>query len=161
MAWRKANPEKYCAVKKRAYEKRKAETGKTGYEDPEKKKSRMAIYRDEHREKLRQQSRDRYHRMAATEEGRLYWLALVHRRLDKGSLVSAAMLREVIEEQTQDGKVFCFYCHESVDKYHIDHMKPLSRGGKSTKDNLCVACPTCNLSKHTQTAEEFMERRAV
>jgi hypothetical protein len=32
---------------------------------------------------------------------------------------------------------------------HIDHIKPWSRGGKTTLDNLKTACRNCNLLKHT------------
>jgi len=32
---------------------------------------------------------------------------------------------------------------------HIDHIKPISRGGDNHPDNLQVLCKKCNLSKHT------------
>jgi len=51
----------------------------------------------------------------------------------------------------------CFYCSVSIEENsHLDHKLPLSRGGKHTWSNLCLACPSCNLRKHTKTAEEFM-----
>lgn len=56
---------------------------------------------------------------------------------------------------TRDGYV-CYYCGTTSGKFHIDHMIPLSRGGVNTMDNLTVACQTCNLRKHTLTAEEFV-----
>jgi len=50
----------------------------------------------------------------------------------------------------------CAYCITPLDAgYHVDHKMPLSRGGSNWPDNLCVACPTCNLRKHDKTAEEF------
>lgn len=62
--------------------------------------------------------------------------------------------------EKQDGK--CFYCGEliysSFDKeLHVDHKIPLSRGGKNDISNIALACSKCNLSKHTQTAEEFLK----
>lgn len=55
----------------------------------------------------------------------------------------------------QNGK--CLYCGCSIrEKYHMDHMVPLSRGGLHCWTNVCLACPTCNLSKNDKTAEEFM-----
>ncbi len=60
---------------------------------------------------------------------------------------------------TQGGR--CYYCSVSIEKeYHIDHMTPLSRGGSNWPENLCLACPRCNLSKHTKTAEEFQNADA-
>lgn len=51
----------------------------------------------------------------------------------------------------------CYYCSISIeDKYHIEHMTPLSRGGSNWIDNICLACVRCNLSKHTKTSEEFL-----
>lgn len=54
----------------------------------------------------------------------------------------------------------CYYCTISIEeKYHIDHMTPITRSGSNWVDNLCLACPRCNLTKHTQTAEEFIEQK--
>lgn len=37
--------------------------------------------------------------------------------------------------------------------FEIDHIVPLSAGGETTADNLCLSCPTCNRQKGTrQTA---------
>lgn len=39
----------------------------------------------------------------------------------------------------------CFYCGE--ESKHIDHIVPLSRGGRHSIGNLTQACASCNLSK--------------
>lgn len=45
----------------------------------------------------------------------------------------------------------CAYCRSperlSVASFEIDHIIPLSAGGKTQPDNLCLACPTCNRYK--------------
>ena len=42
----------------------------------------------------------------------------------------------------------CRYCGEDVsEKYHIDHVYPLSKGGETSFGNLVVSCPRCNLAK--------------
>jgi hypothetical protein len=41
----------------------------------------------------------------------------------------------------------------------VDHVVAISRGGADTPDNLCLACLECNLSKHAETAEEFLRRK--
>jgi len=50
----------------------------------------------------------------------------------------------------------CEYCglpqqwQEAV--FHIDHVKPQSRGGKTTLDNLALACVSCSLRKAARVA---------
>lgn len=59
--------------------------------------------------------------------------------------------------KNQRGK--CFYCKKKVhDKYHVDHVVPLSKGGEDSLDNLVIACPKCNLSKSNSLLEEWNNR---
>jgi len=49
----------------------------------------------------------------------------------------------------------CANCLESLEmkgrnKYHVDHIMPLSRGGSNDKLNLQCLCPTCNMRKHAK-----------
>lgn len=46
----------------------------------------------------------------------------------------------------------CQYCEKYMPndrpgEIHIDHIHPVSKGGKSTRDNLQVLCASCNLEK--------------
>ena len=51
----------------------------------------------------------------------------------------------------------CYYCSIDIEAgYHIEHMVPLSRGGRNDISNICLACAPCNVQKHTKTAKEFM-----
>jgi len=55
------------------------------------------------------------------------------------------------------GELTCVYCGALVSNgYHLDHKKPLARGGSNTVENLAIACPTCNLRKNAKTDEEFL-----
>ncbi len=40
----------------------------------------------------------------------------------------------------------------------MDHIVPLSRGGKSTKGNLVVSCKSCNNNKKYYTPAEIVLR---
>ena len=62
------------------------------------------------------------------------------------------LLRQQVFER--DGYV-CQYCGCLIASPHCDHVVPLSRGGRSTLDNLVTACPSCNCSKHDKTPEEW------
>ena len=46
-------------------------------------------------------------------------------------------------------KGICYYCHRQVGREHLtmDHVVPLSRGGKSKKGNIVPACKECNNKK--------------
>jgi 5-methylcytosine-specific restriction endonuclease McrA len=52
----------------------------------------------------------------------------------------------------------CHYC-DQVAKLTIDHVIPLSRGGKDSKDNIVAACLHCNTSKGNKTLEEWNKTR--
>ncbi len=43
----------------------------------------------------------------------------------------------------------CHYCKRKVGRKHLtmDHVVPLSRGGKSKKGNIVAACKECNSKK--------------
>ena len=51
----------------------------------------------------------------------------------------------------------CHYCGAEVGAHALtmDHLVPLSRGGRSTKGNLVPACKDCNTSKKHQLAFEW------
>ena len=53
----------------------------------------------------------------------------------------------------------CHYCGEKVARENLtmDHVVPLSRGGKSTKGNLVPACKECNNKKKYLLPVEWHE----
>jgi 5-methylcytosine-specific restriction endonuclease McrA len=59
----------------------------------------------------------------------------------------------------------CFYCGDSFgDKpgnRHVEHKTPVCRGGSSDPSNIVLACKSCNLRKHTKTAEEFLRVMSI
>lgn len=72
------------------------------------------------------------------------------RALTAGQLTAAELRRW---ESEQD-KV-CHWCRSACDKYDIDHVVPLSRGGQHALHNLVIACPTCNRRKAARCPVEF------
>jgi hypothetical protein len=46
----------------------------------------------------------------------------------------------------RDGRQ-CRYCETEQGPFHIDHVRPYSKGGETTFGNLVAACAECNLRK--------------
>lgn len=51
----------------------------------------------------------------------------------------------------------CAYCGSREGPFHLDHVMPWSRGGRSTVENMTVACAPCNWSKGSKTPEEWRQ----
>ncbi len=53
----------------------------------------------------------------------------------------------------------CYYCDKPLKAAEctMDHIVPLSRGGKSTRGNVCIACKACNNEKKDRIAIEWDE----
>ncbi len=65
------------------------------------------------------------------------------------SRTRAAVLR-------RDGRR-CRYCGSTDGPFHIDHIKPRSRGGSNSPRNLTVACRTCNTSKGAKSLKDWLK----
>ena len=53
----------------------------------------------------------------------------------------------------------CYWCSTSIAKtYQIDHYEPLSKGGEHLIENIVLACPRCNMSKHDKDPLEFANK---
>lgn len=48
----------------------------------------------------------------------------------------------------------CYHCHKPLKPAEVtmDHLLPILRGGKSTKDNCVIACKPCNSAKKEELA---------
>ncbi len=56
-------------------------------------------------------------------------------------------------------KCACYYCGMALvrEQVTMDHVVPISRGGRSTPGNLVPACKTCNEQKRSLTAVEWQD----
>lgn len=64
------------------------------------------------------------------------------------------------QQKTSTGT--CWYCSQKVGFHNLtmDHVIPLARGGRSTKDNLVPCCKDCNTKKKNALPiewDEYME----
>jgi hypothetical protein len=62
--------------------------------------------------------------------------------------------KDLDKEIREASKNRCGYCLTpqslTSHKLEIEHIFPISKGGKSEKDNLCLACRHCNLHKSSK-----------
>ena len=57
----------------------------------------------------------------------------------------------------QLGRGICYHCEQKFKKEELtmDHLIPISRGGKTSKHNVVVACKPCNTNKKYYTQAEL------
>ena len=57
----------------------------------------------------------------------------------------------------QIGPGLCFHCHQKFSKNELtmEHLIPISRGGKSNKKNVVPSCRACNTTKGHKLAVEI------
>ena len=107
---------------------------------------RMRRYAEGHREELREYKAQwkRDNPESIRESRRSYKINRAARVRNNGGRHTK---KQVLDLYNQQGGTCC-WCKTSIeDKYHIDHIIPVSKGGSSNIDNLCLACPKCNQLK--------------
>lgn len=160
--WQKKNPEATRAIKQRTRAKHRQsdrEYALRYYEenlkDSAEYKRKKAAYDREYRRKNKE-------RLAAVKaEWRAKNADLIRevkrshkhrRRAVKRDGMSGAELAAWVQKTPKR----CYWCGESCgDDFHVDHYKPLARGGRHEEDNLVMSCPTCNLQKSAKHPYEF------
>lgn len=79
-------------------------------------------------------------------------------KMKRKGVVSGGVTSCDISEWLLTQDKLCSYCGIRCDNnYHIDHVIPISRGGKHVISNLAISCPTCNMRKSAKTPDEFLE----
>lgn len=121
------------------------------YARPDVKQSyREYAARPEVREHRRKYCKRRYHTIPRVKAlVRLNTLARIARRKSSDDkTVTLEAVRRMHREQ--NGQCNICSCTLTDKNRHLDHIYPLSRGGKHTISNVQWLCARCNLSKHTK-----------
>ncbi len=77
----------------------------------------------------------------------------------------ARELRKTRWWQKKTASGVCYYCDRRVvhQELTMDHLVPLTRGGRSTKGNLVPCCKSCNTKKKSMLPvewEEYISRKS-
>lgn len=104
------------------------------------------VYRATHREEVAAYIVER------REERAVHFRTYRARKKGNGGTHTATDIKN--QHAYQKGQ--CFYCGVKVgDDYHVDHVVPLVLGGSNGKENIVIACPTCNLSKNAKHPMDY------
>lgn len=68
--------------------------------------------------------------------------------------MTVSMRKAVLEKY----RYKCVVCGSNKD-LQVDHIIPISKGGKTVIKNLQILCRVCNLHKHNKTMDEFLKWR--
>lgn len=87
------------------------------------------------------------------------WKSKQRQLREKKANAVERILPAVIEQLATQQNNACHYCavpfSASKNRFHVDHKKPLCRGGSNAASNLALACASCNSSKGALTEAEF------
>lgn len=96
-----------------------------------------------------------------TERGRMVHLAKGHNRRTRKKKAQGNHTAQDIQTQHERQHGYCYYCQCKLGSnrraFHVDHVVPLSRGGSNDPENLVIACPSCNISKHNKMPHEWVK----
>lgn len=85
--------------------------------------------------------------------------AKYHRRRARKAGNGGTHTADDIQRQGDCQKWKCWWCGEDCsDKYHVDHIIPLAKGGHNNPSNIVITCPYCNQSKHDKLPDEWAGR---
>jgi len=113
------------------------------------KREYNAAYNAAHKEKASAYRREHRKELTLREAKRR---AQKYGNTPVSELLTEAQWRDVLDQYHHR----CAYCGRKVAELTIDHVVPLSRGGKHSASNVVPACQHCNSSKSAKTPEEWV-----
>ncbi len=90
---------------------------------------------------------------------KFFSLDSIDEKIIRAEKAKARKLRKTRWWQQKTSSGACYFCMKNVGikSLTMDHIVPLSRGGRSTKDNLVPCCKKCNTQKKNLLPVEWDE----
>lgn len=87
----------------------------------------------------------------------------VNEKQRKEERAKARDLRHTAWWKNQLREGICYYCSVKTEPelLSMDHKVPVSKGGKSTKNNIVLCCKDCNTKKKNNTAAEMVVNKTI
>jgi len=118
-------------------------------------------YREKNRLRLREEARERYASDREKYQSRnktwkkanpdkLKAQDFRRRARMSGGTLTAAEIKAIVAQD-------CFWCGtDCADDFHLDHIVPISKGGRNSRCNIAVSCPTCNTKKNAKDLSDWL-----
>ena len=145
--WREKNPERALELQRKTYELNREAINARGREWRAKNRDRVNRLARERRKKNPEAFREAYERWRQKNYEAEKIRVATRRALCKDTPELRIFIGQLLSEP-------CAYCG-ALDNITIDHVMPLSRGGKHEPANLVAACYSCNSSKGARTPDEW------
>lgn len=155
-AWKAANPEAVKAHAATHYaanrEDRRRRNAAYHAANPEQSRLRAAAYYAAHKQEC---AKSRAEWAAANQDSiRVYRMNRKARVRAAGGRLSPNLTEKLLK--LQRGKCAC--CALPLgSRFHLDHIVPISLGGKNVDTNIQLLRATCNLKKHAKHPVDFMQ----
>ena len=133
--------DKYLTVKRRYQQSKKGQATARAREEREDVKEKRRLFSASGRGKANNERYRQTPKGKATERKKSANYRA--RRQDAEGVVTAEDWLRILEEHNHR----CYYCHKRTLKMTLDHVIPLSKGGRNSPENVVPACHRCNCKK--------------
>jgi 5-methylcytosine-specific restriction endonuclease McrA len=85
----------------------------------------------------------------------------IARRQERLAAAGPGYTDQDVKAKLASQKGCCAYCGGVLQlsgkgMFHVDHVVPISKGGRNDPSNICCACDSCNRRKHDRLPEVFL-----
>jgi 5-methylcytosine-specific restriction endonuclease McrA len=137
---------------------------------PEKNKAYAARYHREHKQQRTEAARrhraenkewwkEVRKKYAKTEKGIMSSRNARHRR--RAAVANGNVSTNDLVALKKKAKGRCYYCGEKCKSLTLDHIVPISKGGRHSLDNLVMSCQPCNRNKSDRDPAEYAKTKGM
>ena len=114
------------------------------------------LWGKENKDKRNARRRAKYKENPVKERLRLIAKRNKRRYAIKLGDITTGQINNLLSESDNE----CFWCGDDIPngELHLDHIYPISKGGKHTISNLTVSCSRCNQRKGDTNPDEWLDK---